>query len=80
MIEKATFEYSPLDMSLSKAIKSADDAKKPVKTNSCLRYGSYSFVKFKRDGENFKKISSLDSKNKVINRFLTRLNRFKNLL
>ena len=79
MIEKATFEYSPLGMSLSKAIKSADDAKKPVKNNSCLRYGSYSFVKFKRDGENFKKIS-LDSKNKVINRFLTRLNRFKNLL
>ena len=75
-MKKAKFEYSPLGMSLSKVIKSADDAKKPVKNNRCLRYGSYGFIKFKHYAENFKKMSSLDSKSKVIYRFLTRLNRF----
>ena len=75
-MKKTKFEYSPLGMSLSKAIKSADDAKKPTKNNSCLRYGSYGFIKFKHYAENLKKMSSLDSKSKVIYRFLTRLNRF----
>ena len=42
-------------MSLSKAIKSTDDAKKPVKNNSSLRYGSYRFAEFKRGAEKFKK-------------------------
>ena len=49
-------------MSLSKAIKSADDVKKPIKNNSGLRYGSYSLVEFKGDTEKFKKISSIISK------------------
>ena len=38
--EKTKFEYSPLGIPLSKANKSADDAKKPVRNNSSLRYGS----------------------------------------
>ena len=56
VFEKNKFEYSPWGMSLSKAIKSTDDAKKPVKNNSSLRYGSYRFVEFKRGAEKFKKI------------------------
>ena len=40
-------------MTLNKAIKPADNAKKPVKYDSGLRYGSYSLVEFKRDAEKF---------------------------
>ena len=68
-LEKAKFEYSPLAMTLNKTIKPADNAKKPVRNDSGLRYGSYSFVEFKRYAEKSKKIPSLDSKNKEIKRF-----------
>ena len=40
-------------MTLNKAIKPADNAKKPVKYDNGLRYGSYSLVEFKRDAEKF---------------------------
>ena len=69
VLEKAKFEYSPLAMTLNKTIKPADNAKKPVRNDSGLRYGSYSFVEFKRYAEKSKKIPSLDSKNKDIKRF-----------
>ena len=49
VIQKAKIGYSPLGMSLSKAIKSSNDAKRPVKNNISLRYGSYSFVEFTHD-------------------------------
>ena len=42
-------------MTLNEAIKPADNAKKPIKFNSGLIYGSYSFLEFKRDVEKFKK-------------------------
>ena len=77
VFEKGKFEYSPLGITLNKAIKPADNAMKPVKSNSSLIYGSYSFVEFKRDAEKFKKTPSLDSKNKVIKRILEKLNKFK---
>ena len=69
VLEKAKFDYSPLALTLNKTIKPADNAKKPVRHYSGLRYGSYSFVEFKRYAEKFKKIPSLDSKNKEIKRF-----------
>ena len=75
--KRQKFEYSSLAMSLSKAIKSADDAKKPVKNNIGLRCGSQSFAEFKCDAEKFKKIPSIDSKTEEINKFLTKLNKFK---
>ena len=53
VLKKAKFEYSPLCVTLNKAIKQADNAKKPVKYDSGLRYGSYSLVEFKRDAEKF---------------------------
>ena len=77
VFEKGKFEYSPLGITLNKAIKPADNAMKPVKSNSSLIYGSYSFVEFKRDAEKFKKIPSLDSKDKVTKRILEKLNKFK---
>ena len=80
MIQKAKLEYSPLRMSLSKAIKSSNDAKRPVKNNISLRYGSYSFVEFKHDAEKVLKVSSIDSKNEKINRFLQCLISSKSLL
>ena len=80
VIQKAKFEYSPLVMSLSKAIKSSNDAKRPVKNNISLRYGSYSFVEFKHDAEKVLKVSSIDSKNEKINRFLQCLISSKSLL
>ena len=40
VIKKANFEYSPLDMTMNRAIKSADNSRKPVKYDSGLRYGS----------------------------------------
>ena len=80
VIQKAKFEYSPLGMSLSKAIKSSNDAKRPVKNNISLRYGSYSFVEFKHDAEKILKVSSIDSKNEKINRFLQCLISSKSLL
>ena len=55
VFEKAKFEYSPLGMTLNKAIKPADNAKEPVKYDSGLRCGSYNFAKFKRDAEKLKK-------------------------
>ena len=55
VFEKAKLEHSPLDMTLNEAIKPVDNAVKPVKSNSGLRYGSSSFVEFKRDAEKFKK-------------------------
>ena len=55
VFEKAKSEYSPLGMSLSKTIKSVDDAKKPAKNNTNLRFGSWSF-----EAEKFKRIPSLD--------------------
>ena len=51
----SVFEYSPWGMTLNEAIKPADNAKKPVKFNSGLIYGSYNFLEFKRDVEKFKK-------------------------
>ena len=42
-------------MTLDKVIKPADNAKKLVKYDNGLRYGSYSFVEFKRNAEKFKK-------------------------
>ena len=62
VIEKTKCEYSPLGMTMNKAIKSADNARKPVKYDSGLRYGSYIFVEFMRDAEKFKKTPLLDSK------------------
>ena len=53
--EKARFDYSLLGMTLDKVIKPADNAKKLVKYDNGLRYGSYSFVEFKRNAEKFKK-------------------------
>ena len=78
--KKAKFQYFPLDMTLNKAIKLADNAKKTSKYNSGLRYGSCSFVEFKRDPEKFKKITSIESKYEEINRFSESLNKSKNLL
>ena len=51
----SVFEYSPWGMTLNEAIKPADNAYKPVKYDSGLRYGSYSSVEFKRDAEKLKK-------------------------
>ena len=48
VFEKAKIEYSPLGMALNEAIKPADNANKPVKYDSGLRYGSYSFVELKK--------------------------------
>ena len=48
-------ECSPLGMTVNKAIKSANNARKPVKYDSGLRYYSYVFVEFKRDAEKLKK-------------------------
>ena len=48
-------ECSPLGMTMNKAIKSANNARKPVKYDSGLRYYSYIFVEFKRDAEKLKK-------------------------
>ena len=53
--EKAKCEYSQLGMTLNEAIKPADNAYKPVKYDSGLRYGSYSSVEFKHDAEKLKK-------------------------
>ena len=80
VIQKAKFEYSPLGMSLSKAIKSSNDAKRPVKNNISLRYGSYSFVEFTHDAEKNLKIPSVDSKNGKVYRFLQCLVSSKSLL
>ena len=66
-----------MGMTLNEAIKPADNAYKPVKYDSGLRYGSYSSVEFKRDAEKLKKTPSLDSKNKEIKRLLENLNKFK---
>ena len=55
VFEKVKFEYSSLSMTLSKTINPADNAKKPVKYDSGLRYGYYSFVEFKRDAGKLKK-------------------------
>ena len=55
VFEKAKFEYSQLGMTLNEAIKPADNAYKPVKYDSSLRYGSYSSVEFKHDAEKLKK-------------------------
>ena len=55
VFEKAKLEHSPLGMTLNEAIKPVDNAVKPVKSNSGLRYGSSSCVEFKRDAEKLKK-------------------------
>ena len=55
VLQRVKFEYSPLGMTLNKAIKPADNAKKPLKHNRGLRHGSYSFMEFKRNAEKFKK-------------------------
>ena len=60
VFKKTKFEYSPLGMTFNKTIKSADNAKNPVKSDSGLRYGSYSFVEFKRDTHKLKKTPSFD--------------------
>ena len=80
VIQKAKIGYSPLGMSLSKAIKSSNDAKRPVKNNISLRYGSYSFVEFTHDAEKNLKIPSVDSKNGKVYRFLQCLVSSKSLL
>ena len=77
LFEKAKFIYTSLGMTLNKAIKPADNAKKPVKSDSGLRYGFYSFVEFKRDAQKFKKARLLDSKNKEIKKILEKFNKFK---
>ena len=77
VFEKVKFEYTPLGMTFNEVIKPADNAYKPVKYNSGLRYGSYSFVEFKHDAEKLKKTPSLDSKNKEMKRLLENLNKFK---
>ena len=72
------FEYSSLSMTLNKAIKPLALLRNLLNMiDSGLRYGSYSFVEIKRDAEKFKKIPSLDSKNKETKRFLEKLNEFK---
>ena len=78
VLEKAKFEYSSLSMTLNKAIKPLALLRNLLNMiDSGLRYGSYSFVEIKRDAEKFKKIPSLDSKNKETKRFLEKLNEFK---
>ena len=77
LFEKAKFIYTSLGMTLNKAIKPADNAKKPVKSDSGLRYGFYSFVEFKCDAQKFKKARLLDSKNKEIKKILEKFNKFK---
>ena len=72
LFEKVKFEYPPLGMTLNKEIKPADNAKKPVKYNRGLRYGSYGFMEFRRDAEKLKKTKSLDLKTKEIKRFFSK--------
>ena len=66
-------------MTLNNAIKPANNAKKPVKYDSGLRYGSYGFIEFKRDVEKLKKHYHLIQKIKRQRGFHKSLINSKNL-
>ena len=61
VIEQAKFEYSPLDMSLSKAFKK-DEVKSAARSKSDFNYDSnYAFFKLYKGYDDFGEMS-LDSK------------------
>ena len=68
VVEKVKFEYSPLDEALNKWLKKYDKVNKVIKYDSDLMYDFvHNFNKY--TVSNFNKISWIDSKFDVLNRF-----------